>query len=44
MREMVQWSRLKVTVAWSRLEEVGMEEADELERYVEGKSQALVRL
>ena len=44
MQEMVQWSRLKVTVAWSRLQAVGMGEAAELEGGIEGKSQALVRL
>lgn len=36
MQEMVQWTGLKVVVAWSRLVAVGMGEVDELERYFEG--------
>ena len=36
---MLSWSRLKVTVAWRRLEEV-----DECAIYVEGKSRGVVRL
>lgn len=39
MWEMLSWSRLKVIVAWRRLEEV-----DECESYVGGKSRGVVRL
>lgn len=38
MQEMVQWTGLKVVVAWSRLVAVGMGEVAELERYFEGGS------
>lgn len=46
MQEMVQWTGLKVVVAWSRLVAVGVGvgEVDELERYFEGGSRALARL
>ena len=37
--EMLSWSRLKVTEAWS-----GLEDVDECESYVEGKSRDVVRL